>query len=174
MKPRIILTSPIGTIDRKDVYKDQVECNDNIFDCYAFINERYEVIACVTIDEHPTHDSTFQLRYMWVDEQYKLQGLGTLLIIFILRKLHKKLSINHETVCSDDIKDIILKAVETNKIKALKTKRLSKKELQKIINVPQKSNIELILEQTPVKYPLFCKDGLMAEKLLIEKENTYG
>jgi hypothetical protein len=96
------------------------------------------------------------------------------LVIFILRKLCKKIIIDYNSINTEEMQDILLTAVETNKIKAVKTKRLSRKELQNSFNKLDVSNSTISFEPSPSRYPLFAAEGLLAEALLIEKENTYG
>lgn len=168
----IFVNPPVGTIDRKSVFKCVSSCGheDEQVECYGFVDKKYNITACVILNDDSCNNQLI-LQHVWINEHCKKQGLGTLLILFILRKLCKRIVITHDSVVSEEVRDILLTAVEANKIKAAETKTLSTQDLQQLFD--KLDNSTVVLEPSPSKYPLFAKEGLLAEALLIEKENTY-
>lgn len=136
------LTKYVGTIENVDVWEDITGKIGTILG----VKEHEQTIAYI-IFEHKTIQNAHPLRYFWVDESQRGKGIGSLLLIFVLHNLNKKLMLTKDEIVTDGARSVILKAVQSNKIKVFcDNKQLSYGELRKIFNILGETKTELILE----------------------------
>lgn len=135
------LSNHIGVFDNIDVWEDNTS---SIFTVLGF-KENENTIAYIAYENNLIQNA-HPLRYLWVDKSQRGKGLGTKLLLVVLRQLGEKLILTQKEIVTDGARAVILKSVQADKIKVLcKDKQLSHEELRKIFNILGETKTELIL-----------------------------
>lgn len=95
----------------------------------------------------------------YVTEKHRRRGVCTILILFVLRKLNKKLTIAPDEILTDDSRQLFYNLAQSNKIKIkVRNKLIDLLMLSKIFIDVDDNNIKLVIEGSLNKESATCNE----------------
>lgn len=149
----------VGTFDGMDIWGSREIPG---FDVFGIRDSGGLVLAYIIMSSDSGSDA-HRLRELWTSTIARGRGYATILLLFVLRKLNRRLLLSHDEVVSDDARSFILKGAVANKFKVYDNNgRLVPVDvLHQVFSVLGKTDTELVLAEQAVPYSIFgFADGL--------------
>ena len=130
-------SSMIGIFDGYDIHqwKNYILILDE--------QQRYKGYIRVT----PNSNGNLIFNEAYVTEQHRRKGIGSILVLFVLRKLNKKLILAPDEIVTDDSRSLFFQLLKMNKISISNDgQRLSLNDFGKICADSTDNNLELVIE----------------------------
>lgn len=102
---------------------------------------------------------------LWVNPKYRGQGIGTIMILFLLKKLELKLLISKDGLVSDSMRQFLKSSLKSKKIKIKDTNLdlIPDENVLKIISNRTKNDFELVLTESKSEYAMFADNAYSTE-----------
>jgi hypothetical protein len=130
-------------------------------DGYGILDDSHQVLSYVVLSK--SSSVVKPLRIVWTQKSSRGKGLATIILVFLMRKLGYKLSMEKSEAFSPDSRKMISKGLEHSKFRMFDTdgKEIESKDARKILQDLRDNDVEVILSEKQIDFEMFgnCKNG---------------